>query len=63
MLQGPPGTGKTETLQLTVLAHIAAHKSTGRCRVLMVAPTHKAIHEFVAKLAKSWRAYCKEGGS
>ena len=63
MLQGPPGTGKTETLQLTVLAHIAAHKSKGRCRVLMVAPTHKAIHEFVAKLAKSWLAYCKEGCS
>jgi hypothetical protein len=63
MLQGPPGTGKTETLQLTVLAHIAAHKATSRCRVLMVAPTHKAIHEFVAKLAKSWQAYCKEGDS
>ena len=26
MLQGPPGTGKTETLQLAVLAHVAAHK-------------------------------------
>ena len=63
MLQGPPGTGKTETLQLAVLAHIAAHKATGRCRVLMVAPTHKAIYEFVSKLAKSWRTYCKEGGS
>ena len=63
MLQGPPGTGKTETLQITVLAHIAAHKASGRCRVLMVAPTHKAIHEFVSKLAKSWRTYCKEGGA
>jgi uncharacterized protein len=29
----------------------------------MVAPTHKAIHEFVTKLAKSWRTYCKEGNS
>ncbi len=63
MLQGPPGTGKTETLQLAVLAHIAAHKAVGKCRVLMVAPTHKAIHEFVSKLAKSWRNYCKDGGS
>jgi hypothetical protein len=27
MLQGPPGTGKTETLQLAVLAHIAAHRA------------------------------------
>ncbi|MGA3060497.1 MAG: AAA domain-containing protein [Candidatus Bathyarchaeia archaeon] len=62
MLQGPPGTGKTATLQLAVLAHIAAHRAVGRCRVLMVAPTHKAIHEFVNKLAKSWRTYCKEGG-
>ena len=62
MLQGPPGTGKTETLQLTVLAHIAAHKASSKCRVLMVAPTHKAIHEFVSKLAASWRSYCKEGG-
>ncbi len=62
MLQGPPGTGKTETLQLAVLAHIAAHKSSSKCRVLMVAPTHKAIHEFVSKLAASWRSYCKEGG-
>ncbi len=61
MLQGPPGTGKTETLQLVVLAHIAAHKSSLKCRVLMVAPTHKAIHEFVNKLASSWRNYCKEG--
>ena len=63
MLQGPPGTGKTETLQVAVLAHIAAHKAAGKCRVLMVAPTHKAIHEFVTKLAKSWRTYCKEGNS
>ena len=61
MLQGPPGTGKTETLQLAVLAHIAAHNAVGRCRVLMVAPTHKAIHEFVTKLSKSWQTYCKEG--
>ena len=61
MLQGPPGTGKTETLQLAVLAHIAAHKADARCRVLMVAPTHKAIHEFVAKLAKTWQSYCREG--
>ncbi len=61
MLQGPPGTGKTETLQLAVLAHVAAHRSTSRCKVLMVAPTHKAIHEFVSKLASSWRSYCKEG--
>lgn len=61
MLQGPPGTGKTETLQLAVLAHIAAHKAGARCRVLMVAPTHKAIHEFVAKLAKTWQSYCREG--
>jgi len=62
MLQGPPGTGKTETLQLAVLAHIAAHKAVGKCRVLMVAPTHKAIHEFVNKLAKTWLDYCREGG-
>ncbi len=63
MLQGPPGTGKTETLQLAVLAHIAAHVTSGKCRVLMVAPTHKAIHEFVNKLAKTWRAYCRSGSS
>jgi hypothetical protein len=63
MLQGPPGTGKTETLQLAVLAHIAAHKTACKCRVLMVAPTHKAIHEFVTKLANSWRTYCKEGNN
>jgi hypothetical protein len=62
MLQGPPGTGKTETLQLAVLAHLAAHRKTSRCRVLMVAPTHKAIHEFVSKLAGSWESYCEEGG-
>ncbi len=61
MLQGPPGTGKTETLQLTVLAHVAAHRAVGRCRVLMVAPTHKAIHEFVSKLARCWQEYCREG--
>jgi hypothetical protein len=63
MLQGPPGTGKTETLQSAVLSHVAAHKGTAKCRVLMVAPTHKAILEFVSKLAKSLRTYCKEGGS
>jgi len=62
MLQGPPGTGKTETLQLAVLAHVAAHKAGSRCRVLMVAPTHKAIHEFVSKLAGCWRDYCGGGG-
>jgi hypothetical protein len=61
LLQGPPGTGKTETLQLAVLTHIAAHQGS-RCRVLMVAPTHKAIHEFVTKLARTWRAYSKQGG-
>ncbi len=59
LLQGPPGTGKTESLQLAVLAHAAAHQSS-RCRVLMVAPTHKAIQEFVSKLAESWVAYCKQ---
>jgi hypothetical protein len=63
MLQGPPGTGKTETLQLAVLAHIAAHRADYRCRVLMVAPTHKAIHEFVNKIAKTWRTYRKEGSN
>ncbi len=62
MLQGPPGTGKTETLQLAVLAHVAAHRASSRCRVLMVAPTHKAIHEFVSKLSDSWREYCAKGG-
>jgi hypothetical protein len=62
MLQGPPGTGKTETLQLAVLAHIAAHRSSSKCRVLMVAPTHKAIQEFVSKLARCWKEYCSEGG-
>lgn len=62
MLQGPPGTGKTETLQLTVLAHIAAHRANSRCRVLMVAPTHKAIQEFVAKLACCWEEYTSQGG-
>jgi hypothetical protein len=62
MLQGPPGTGKTETLQLSVLAHIAAHSKSGRCLVLMVAPTHKAIHEFVSKLARCWRQYVDAGG-
>ena len=61
MLQGPPGTGKTETLQLAVLAHVAAHKAGSRCRVLMVAPTHKAINEFVTKLARCWRDYCDDG--
>ncbi len=62
MLQGPPGTGKTETLQLAVLAHIAAHRAASRCRVLMVAPTHKAIQEFVAKLARCWQEYADAGG-
>lgn len=62
MLQGPPGTGKTETLQLAVLAHIAAHRAGSKCRVLMVAPTHKAIQEFVSKLARCWQEYCSEGG-
>ena len=62
-LQGPPGTGKTETLQLAVLAHVAAHRANGSCRVLMVAPTHKAIHEFVSKLARCWQEYCREGGN
>ncbi len=63
MLQGPPGTGKTETLQLAVLAHVAAHRAHGRCRVLMVAPTHKAIQEFVTKLARCLKDYFWEGGS
>jgi superfamily II DNA/RNA helicase len=63
MLQGPPGTGKTETLQLAVLAHVAAHRAKSRCRVLMVAPTHKAIQEFVSKLARCWQEYCGEGGN
>jgi uncharacterized protein len=62
MLQGPPGTGKTETLQLAVLAHIAAHRAASRCRVLMVAPTHKAIQEFVTKLARCWQEYISQGG-
>lgn len=62
MLQGPPGTGKTETLQLAVLAHIAAHRASSRCRVLMVAPTHKAIQEFVTKLARCWQEYIGSGG-
>ncbi len=63
MLQGPPGTGKTETLQLAVLAHITAHSAKNRCRVLMVAPTHKAIQEFVAKLARCWQEYILEDGN
>jgi len=62
MLQGPPGTGKTETLQLTVLAHVAAHNATSKCRVLMVAPTNKAIHEFVTKLARCRQEYVNDGG-
>lgn len=62
MLQGPPGTGKTETLQLAVLAHVAAHSVNSHCRVLMVAPTHKAIQEFVVKLARCWREYISQGG-
>jgi reverse gyrase len=61
MLQGPPGTGKTETLQLAVLAHVAAHGAKSRCRVLMVAPTHKAIHEFVTKLARCCRSTAVSG--
>ncbi len=61
MLQGPPGTGKTETLQLAVLAHIAAHRVSSKCRVLMVAPTHKAIQEFVSKLARCWQEYNSAG--
>lgn len=63
MLQGPPGTGKTETLQLTVLTHIVAHRAGSRCRVLMVAPTHKAIEEFVAKLVCCLDEYASQGGS
>jgi hypothetical protein len=62
MLQGPPGTGKTETLQLAVLAHIVAHRAKSPCRVLMVAPTHKAIQEFVAKLARCWQEYTTQDG-
>jgi len=62
-LQGPPGTGKTETLQWAVLAHVAAHRSHARCRVLMVGPTHKAIHEFISKLAECWRRYCDDKGA
>jgi uncharacterized protein len=62
MLQGPPGTGKTETLQLAVLAHVAAHNVFSKCRVLMVAPTHKAIQEFVTKLARCWQEYIDAGG-
>jgi len=63
MLQGPPGTGKTQTLQLAVLAHIAAHQTKAACRALMVAPTHKAIQEFVAKLSRCWQEYTVEGNS
>jgi hypothetical protein len=62
LLQGPPGTGKTESLQQAVLAHVAAHKANAKCRVLMVAPTHKAIQEFVDKLASSWQSYLKQSG-
>ncbi|MDR0798135.1 MAG: AAA family ATPase, partial [Nitrososphaerota archaeon] len=62
MLQGPPGTGKTETLQLAALTHIAAHNTGSKCRVLMVAPTHKAIQEFVVKLARCWKEYTDAGG-
>jgi hypothetical protein len=62
MLQGPPGTGKTETLQLAVLAHVVAHSAVSNCRVLMVAPTHKAIQEFVTKLARCWQEYTDAGG-
>ena len=47
---------------MAVLAHIAAHRTTSRCRVLMVAPTHKAIQEFVAKLARCWQEYRVGGG-
>ncbi|MFA7398265.1 MAG: AAA domain-containing protein [Candidatus Bathyarchaeia archaeon] len=63
ILQGPPGTGKTETLQLAVLAHIVAHRAQSRCRVLMVAPTHKAIQEFVVKLSRCWQEYTNHGGN
>jgi uncharacterized protein len=28
----------------------------------MVAPTHKAIHEFVSKLTETWQSYVKNGG-
>ena len=28
----------------------------------MVAPTHKAIQEFVAKLARCWEEYTSQGG-
>ncbi|MDR2700557.1 MAG: AAA family ATPase [Nitrososphaerota archaeon] len=63
MLQGPPGTGKTETLQLAVLAHVAAHRAISKCHVLMVAPTHKAIQEFVTKLARCWQEYIDVGGN
>ncbi|MCL1978332.1 MAG: AAA domain-containing protein [Candidatus Bathyarchaeota archaeon] len=62
MLQGPPGTGKTETLQLAVLSHVAAHHAISKCRVLMVAPTHKAIQEFVTKLARCWQEYISTDG-
>jgi len=62
MLQGPPGTGKTETLQLAVLAHITAHSVNSKCRVLMVAPTHKAIQEFVTKLARCRQEYTNTSG-
>jgi hypothetical protein len=62
MLQGPPGTGKTETLQLAVLAHVAAHSAVSNCCVLMVAPTHKAIQEFVVKLSRCWQEYLNAGG-
>ncbi len=62
MLQGPPGTGKTLTLQLAVLAYVAAHKPGSHCRVLMVAPTHKAIQEFVGKLSSYWSQYVSESG-
>jgi len=62
MLQGPPGTGKTETLQLAVLTHITAHSANSNCRVLMVAPTHKAIQEFITKLARCWQEYTTDTG-
>lgn len=29
----------------------------------MVGPTHKAIHEFISKLAECWRSYCEDKGT
>lgn len=62
VLHGPPGTGKTEALAWAVLARVLAHKKKREmCRVLMVCPTHKAIHEFVDKLARCWKSYSEYG--